>query len=149
MLTHDNKRQTDFKLVSALMDNKPTAWAELYDTYAPMMYGLMLNITGNEEMAGNLLQQAFVDLKNRELLLRIQASLCVSLAKHCCNLTLKYLKIQGLSPQGEILDRQYKLIHFFYFEDLTLTEIAVQLAMPEFQVIKNLQAEFKEMRKRA
>lgn len=149
MLTHDNKRQTDFKLVSELMDNKPTAWEQLYDTYASMMYGSILNITGDEKMACDLLQQAFGELRNREMLLRIQASLCLSLVKHCYNITLKYLKMRGLSPQNETLDRNYKLIHFFYFEEMTLTEIAVRLAMPELEVIKNLQAEFKDIRIRA
>ena len=149
MLAHDNKRQTDFKLVSELLDNKQTAWEQLYDTYAPMMYGSILEITGDEKTAGDLLEQAFVELQNREMLLRIQASLCMSLAKHCYNITLKYLKIQGLKPQRETLDRNCRLIYFFYFEDMTLTEIAVMLAMPELEVLKNLQAEFKEIRKRA
>jgi hypothetical protein len=149
MLTHDNKRQTGFKLVSKLLDNKQTAWEELYDTYAPMMYGSILNITGDEKTACNLLEQAFIELRNREMLLRIQASLCVSLVKHCCNITLKYLKMQGLKPQRETLDRNCRLIYFFYFEDMTLTEIATRLAMPELEVLRNLQAEFKDIRKRA
>ena len=149
MLAHDNKRQSDFKLVSELLDNKQTAWEQLYDTYAPMMYGSILNITGDEKTACDLFQQAFIELRNREMLLRIQASLCISLVKHCCNITLKYLKMKGLKPQRETLDRNCRLIYFFYFEDMTLTEIAERLAVPELEVIKNLQAEFREIRNRA
>ena len=149
MLIHNNKRQTDFKLVSELMLDKPTAWEQLYDTYAPMMYGSILNITGDEKTACHLLQEAFVELRNREMLLRIQASLCISLVKHCFNITLKHLRMRGLTPQNDILDANCQLIHFFYFEEMTLTEIAVKLAMPELEVMKNLQAEFKEIRKRA
>ncbi len=149
MLALNNKRQTDAQLVSELVQNKQAAWEHLYDTYAPIMYGSILNITGDEKTACDLLQQAFIELRNREILLRIQSSFCVSLVKHCCNIALKHLRIRGLMPQNETLDRNYRLIHFFYFEEMTLTEIAVRLAMPELEVLKNLQAEFKDIRNRA
>ncbi len=149
MLAHNSKRQTDVKLVSELMDNKQTAWEQLYDSYAAMMYGSILNITGDEKMASDLLQQAFLELRNREILLRMQASLCISLVKHCYNMTLKYLKMRGLSPQNETLNRSCQLIHFFYFEDMTLAEIAARLAVPEWEVLKKLQTEFRDIRKRA
>ena len=144
-----HERQTDIGLVSGLIDKKQTAWEQLYDTYASMMYGSILSITGDEKTACELLQEAFVELRNREVLLRTQSSLCVALIKHCCNITLKYLKTQGLKPQQERLNRNCRLIYFFYFEDLTLSEIALQLAMPELEVLKNLQAEFREIRNHA
>ena len=55
---------TDFstELVQRIKNAEPNAFAELYDNYSSMLYGILLHIVPDEEDAENLLQDCFVKI---------------------------------------------------------------------------------------
>ena len=48
--------------------NNISTWEQVYDKYAPMMYGTIINMTHDEKMAGDILQEVFLDLKKKDII---------------------------------------------------------------------------------
>jgi hypothetical protein len=51
-------------LLPALVDGDEGAFALLYDAYAPLLFGIIVRIVGDEKEAENLLQDTFVKIWN-------------------------------------------------------------------------------------
>jgi DNA-directed RNA polymerase specialized sigma24 family protein len=140
-----NNQQSDAALIALFARNNTSALEQLYDKYAPMMYGTILNITGDEKIADEILEKAFLELNSREILLQMHTTLCHSLLKHTYKSTLKHLKVRGLTPTNCPLNGQYPLLHLFYFEEATLRDVVLKLGITEQEALKSLHAEFNHL----
>jgi DNA-directed RNA polymerase specialized sigma24 family protein len=132
----------DFMLKS--VQKEGSSWAHFYDKYAPLMYGTILNMSGDKAIAEKILEEAFLELKDKE----IPTSPCNDirhwLLRHTYKLTLKHLKIRGLKAQP--FNENYPVINLFYFEEITLDEVATKLEITQQEVLKKLRAEFNHFR---
>lgn len=124
-----------------------SAWEYVYDKYAPIMYGIALDMAGDTIIATEILKEAFLELKKKKSLSRIHAGLHHSLVRHTYKLTLKHLKSRGLLPAKiQPFNQIYPLINVFYFEAIGLKEVAVKFDTTEEETRKNLRAEFNHLR---
>ena len=57
-----NKSNTDLEPIPKLLSGDESAFAELYDSYSPMLFGIIARIVKDEEDAANLLQDCFVKI---------------------------------------------------------------------------------------
>ena len=55
----------DSRLLILLRENNPFAWNCIYDKYAALMYGNILNITQSKKIAEMIFVQAFIKLKKQ------------------------------------------------------------------------------------
>lgn len=133
-----NRNNTE--LISLPIEKKESAWAHLYDKYAPLMYGTILNMTGDETLAEVLFEVAFLELKERKILSPPHTDMRHSLLRYTYKITLKNLKARGLKARP--LNAHYPLINLFYFEQMTLKEAATTLDTTEIDVLKKLRTEF-------
>lgn len=60
----NDKANLEQELVPRLVLGDDGAYAMLYDHYAPMLYGIILKVVGDQADAGNLLQDCFVKIWN-------------------------------------------------------------------------------------
>jgi hypothetical protein len=140
MLTLLDNHKSDTEILSMLVENKKSAWAHLYDKYAPLMYGTILKMTGDETLAEAIFEIAFVELKERKILSPPHVDIRHSLLRYTYKITLKNLKVRGLKAHP--LNAHYPLINLFYFEQISLKEAATKLDITELAVLKQLRAEF-------
>ena len=140
MLTLLNNHKSDTELISLPIEKKESAWAHFYDKYAPLMYGTILNMTGDETLAEAIFEVAFLELKERKILSPPHTDLRHSLLRYTYKITLKNLKARGLKAHP--LNAHYPLINLFYFEQVTLKEAAATLDLTEIDVLKKLRTEF-------
>ncbi|KAA5534627.1 sigma-70 family RNA polymerase sigma factor [Taibaiella lutea] len=62
-----NPKHTESELVALLKNKDQQAYNYLYDNYAGALYGIIMNVIGEEEMAKDVLQEVFVKIwKNIE-----------------------------------------------------------------------------------
>lgn len=95
MLLHTN-HQSDTKLLPMLIANNSSAWSQLYDKYSPLMYGTILNITGDVNAACDILEEAFIQLKRDNVLSKISTTLPHGLLNHTYQVISKYMKTHNL-----------------------------------------------------
>ncbi len=62
MSTYEKINFNEQALIERLQTSDDEAYAELYDRYSAMLYGVMLRIVNNREDAENLLQDTFVKI---------------------------------------------------------------------------------------
>jgi DNA-directed RNA polymerase specialized sigma24 family protein len=139
----------DTALISQLLQKNTSAWAQVYDTYAAMMDGIILNMTGDETMAEEILEHVFTELNTQQQFLKTPPALVHTLLKHTYKSTLTYLETRGLTPINAVLNNDYPLTHSFYFEEETLQEVAQKHTTHEHVIVKNLQKELKQLRNQA
>ncbi len=115
-------------------------WSQLYDRYAPMMYGVLLQMTASDRLAENILQQVFVALHQAVMPQQLNAVLCL---RHTYKVALQYLKTHSISiVQQNPFNAQYPNINLFYIETTT----ALHTAAEEEPVVKQLREEIKNLR---
>lgn len=74
-------------------------WQLLYDKYAPVMYGIILDITGCNDTADTVFKKAFLDLKNIKL--PDNTSLYFYLWRYAGTEALNYLKSHNSIESNE------------------------------------------------
>lgn len=138
MLLHNRFQST---VVTKVKPVQHTEWAYIYDTYAPMMYGTILKMTSDARMADIILEDIFIDLHKKEMLLAYHTPLNYILLRHTFESTLKHLEACGQTINASF-NAYYPLINKFYFEQKVLKEVGLELDITEQQVLKNLRTEF-------
>lgn len=139
--------QLDADLIPMFAKNDPSVWEHIYDQYAPLMYGTILNLTRDEAIAGELLEQAFLDLKRNNILLRISTTICHKILRHTYKLTINHLKTIGLAPSKTPSPHENMThIDLFYFEGTSLKDAAKSTNLTEQEVKTNLRAEVNYLR---
>lgn len=138
-----HKHQLDAQLMPMFAQNDPSVWEHIYDNYAPLMYGIILKLTKDETVAGELLEQAFLDLKRKNILTRISTTICHKILRHTYQLTLNHLKKLGLTPTPADNNMH---IDMFYFECATLKDASHSTNLTEQEIRKNLRAEVNYLR---
>lgn len=88
---------SDVTIVSMLAENNSVAWEQLYDKYAPIMYGAVIQITKDERIAQQIFKECFLQLKENNHISSVRDPLGSFLFKHAQSFTLNYLKLLELT----------------------------------------------------
>lgn len=114
----------------------------LYDNYSAALFGVVVNITGNNEAAEDVLQEAFVKIwKNFEKYDRAKGKLftwLVNIARNCAIDSLRAKdydiksKIQSIDNSVRTVNRQYKV--YPKTDHIGLKEIVDKLK-PEYKIL--------------
>ncbi|GAB4000829.1 sigma-70 family RNA polymerase sigma factor [Spirosoma daeguense] len=149
---------TEQQLVKDLQAKKQSAFHQLYDAYSPALYGIIFRLVKEEELAQDLLQDAFIKIwTNIGHFNAEKGRLFTWLVTLTRNVVLDELRIQKqkqkcdsfLLQRGEIshsgtfpdkiLDKSLlnllrpnlrQVVELTYYKELTQQEIADQLAIP-------------------
>ena len=81
-----------------LQTSNLSGWDQLYDKYAPVIYGSILKIIPDKEMTNQIFQECFISLKNTDILTHTKKSLPLFLLQHTYRFTIYYLKMKGMAP---------------------------------------------------
>jgi DNA-directed RNA polymerase specialized sigma24 family protein len=136
-----NKYSSKATLVPNLVQNKESDWANFYDKYASIIYGAILEMTGDEVSSTEILEEIFLDLYKKKVFSPYHTTFCMSLLRHTFQLTVKYLETKGLKVH-QSFNENYPLINLFYFKQVSLKEVAMKTNTIEKEVLKNLREEF-------
>ena len=84
--------QADDKLKNLLKSNNGSAWNTLYDKYAAVMYGNILNITKNKALAEEIFIVAFIRLKKDNKHVPVECSIALYLCAYVKKITMEYIE---------------------------------------------------------
>lgn len=116
-----------------------------YTKYSRMVYGVILQLTGNRIRAGRILKEIIIDLsRSRQLRLVDHLSMCKMVFQHSCQYTLNYLGSRGIKAAGrQPFENKFPLLYIFYFEAVTVNDVAARLNKDKQEVLKDLRHELK------
>ncbi len=122
-------------------ENGYIVWEFIYDKYAPAMYGIIYNLTGDKFMAENFLIGSFLLVKEKDPPLKIDPAFCTYLMRYAYNFTIQQLKKHGITPK-EITPVTNKLLHLLCTQCSCLKEVASLLNITEEEAKQQLRLEF-------
>jgi len=131
----------DSDSLALIRENNLKDWEQLYDKYAPVMYGVICAHTTDKSQADEILIDLFIRLKNEEILLKINFALCAYIIRYTYTNTRKELKKRGKN-YTEIPRLENSAIHHFCSQHTTLKKAAEKLRMSENEVKIKLYEEF-------
>jgi DNA-directed RNA polymerase specialized sigma24 family protein len=140
MLLYDNT-QSDTIPAPKWAHYHKSVWGDVYDKYAPIMYGTILKMTGDTAMSEDILEEVFVDLYRKKMLSPEHTAPCLSLLRHTFKLTLTHLEEHGLKTK-EQFNEHYPLINLFYFKHATVKDVANKFEKSDREVLEKLKEEF-------
>ena len=140
MLLYKN-HQANTTFMPKIVQHNESGWSYIYDKYAPIMYGTILKMTGDEDIVEDILEEVFVELYTKKLLAPDHTALCHSLLRHTFKSTIKHLEAKGKKVQ-QTFNEHYPIINLFYFEQVTVKEAAKKSGLPEQEVLQSLRTEF-------
>jgi hypothetical protein len=91
---------SDTEILLQIRAKKTIGWNNLYNKYAAMMYGFILQITNEKAIAEEILFQSFVALKLDIDSLKMSKSLCIGLLVHTHANALNVLKKNTLHSKN-------------------------------------------------
>ena len=91
-MSSNNHTVSNAEILLLIAQNNDSGWSHLYDKYAPIMYGVILKVTDNDNIANEILIRAFILLKQQNKFSAFTNNLCVSLIKHTYDTAVHILK---------------------------------------------------------
>ena len=134
------------RIMSMLQDNNPLAWENLYDKYATAMYGLIYNLTENKVLAEEIFKNVFLELKQKQVLLKAECSLYPTIIRYTYSYTTNHLKEIGINPKTLDSPKETQLIYLLTTKCNSLSEVASILNISVIDAKKRLQDEFVKLR---
>ena len=133
------------EILDLFASNNPEGWNMLYDIYAPMMYGAIVQITGNDKIAEKILLQVFVSLKQNPHMLRAEKPLYISLLHHTTAIAKDYLSLHkpDVKPKPVTV---FPLTHSLLYNAATLRSVAEDNAISQAAIKSKLHEEIKAIR---
>lgn len=125
-------------------------WEQVYQKYAPLIYGIIVNMTRDKRIAAEIFKDAFYNLKRRRILSRTPIALCQTLLRHAYKLALKYLEMKGRTAVNTSpFHSQFRVLNLLYFDLMPTKEAAQKLNMTEQEILRSLRMEFLKFRRQA
>ncbi len=93
---------SDAEIISQIVLKKAIGWTNLYNKYAAVMYGFILQLTDEIAVADEILLQSFLALKIDNSLLKQNKTLCIGILVHTHTNALKILLKRALTPKTQL-----------------------------------------------
>ena len=145
-MTLQNNHISDERMLTMLNKKDANAWVHLYDKYAAAMYSIVWHFTDNNEVANKIFTEAFLQLKEKNTLSKVEYALCPFLLRYMHNFASQYLKKSGINPLQTSKAVDSQLIHLLCTQCNSIKDAASKLNITEEAAIKNLQREFLVLR---
>lgn len=130
------------KIIVMLQENNPLVWGHLHDKYAPAMYGLICNLTADKLLAEEIFMNAFLELKQKQTLSKINYALLPIILRYTYSYANKHLKKIRIPPNIFHPLQETKLIHLLTTQCNSLKEAATILNITVKEAKKKLRVEF-------
>ncbi len=137
---------SEAQLLTMLGKHDKNAWINLYDKYSAAMYSIVRQLTHNNEVANKIFTEAFLQLKEKNVLLKIRFGLCPFLLRYTYNYASEYLKREGINPVSNDKAVHLQLVHLLCTQCNSIKDVAHKLNITEAAAKKDLQREFLVLR---
>ena len=136
---------SDQNILSMIAENNLEGWENLYDKYAPSMYGIICNLTSDRVLAEIVLKETFLQLKLEEIFSKATYSLCPFLLRHTHTFARQQLKERGKACSNGTVENT-SLIKVLCSQELSFKQAASNFNITEAEAKRKLHQEFLGLR---
>lgn len=115
---------SETQIMAMLQENNPVVWENLYDKYAPAMFGLICKLTDDKLLAEQIFINSFIQLKEKGTLSKINYALYAILLRHTYAYAITHLKQAGVNPKILHPSKENKLIQLLTTQCNSIDEAA-------------------------
>jgi DNA-directed RNA polymerase specialized sigma24 family protein len=138
---------SDSTIVSMLTEKNSSAWEQLYDKYAPLMYGAVFQITKDDRVAEKIFKECFLQLKESKNISNVRGPLDFFLLKHAQNFTLNYFKLIELAVEvNKKENHNTPLVEMLESKQITVKRSEPVSTVEQKEARKKLREEFNLLR---
>ncbi|MBA3704856.1 MAG: hypothetical protein H0W84_02835 [Bacteroidetes bacterium] len=137
---------SDSTIVSMLAENNSSAWEQLYDKHAPVMYGAVFKMVKDEKMAKEIFKECFLQLKGNKNILSIRTDLCPFLLKYVNGFTLDYLKLNQQLVTEKVSYESDRFSQVLTSRHISVREEDFDITLEQKEARKKLREEFNQLR---
>jgi|GEM_PF-1199871 len=140
------KRQLIFIHSIKYVNNLSTsnsALEKLYDTYGPMVYGIALDLSANEQEAEELLIRSFQKADSPQLFVKNHVATCMALIKLVISIARE--RLNNSSTKRNFRLSQFEknpLLHKFLCEQVSMESHCIENGLTRPQAMKQIREEF-------
>jgi len=131
---------SDAAILNLICANDLRGWEQLYDKYAPVMYGVICVHISDKGVAEEILIKLFTNLKHERILFNVDFALSVCILRYTyCN-TWKELKRRGIAySESPVMSNS--MLDIFCTQYITIAQVAAKLNISKKEVKQNLHIE--------
>lgn len=124
-------------------------FAEVYDNFSPMLYGIALQISPSQQVAEQILIKTFVKLSGESILQQEHASLCLSLIKLLIQTAHEKLNNNSGKTNFKLkIFEDLPILHYFICEQFTLEDYCIENKTTKLNAMKLFREELQILSKR-
>ena len=116
----------DARVLAMIGKNEASGWLQLYDKYSAAMYSIVWHLTHDNEIANKIFTEAFLQLKEKNILIKIQFALCPFLLRYTHNYASLYLKKWGINAVSGNKTIDSQLIHLLCTQCNSIKDVALK-----------------------
>ncbi len=139
------KNISDHEILSLIAQHSLDGWGQLYDKYASAMFGIIYNLTNDNNLSQEIFKAAFLQLKESGILEKVTHALCPFLLRYSNNFTRQQLLEQGI-PCANSLIEESSLIDILCSSDHSIQSLALKLNSTQDDIKKQIYHEFLALR---
>jgi hypothetical protein len=115
---------------------------QIYDKYAPVIYGIINSLTDNVMICETIFTDIFLKIKDNLSDFKMDGNVCPRLMRYTYTYTVQRLMDYGISPKVNITHRENKLMNLFCTAYESLDEMASSLKIPTNEIRKSVRKEY-------
>lgn len=123
------------------------SWETLYDKYAPVMYGVISNLSKDTGLADEIFIKAFQQVIYNKIISRSTYGHCPALISYTYKFAIQQLLQHHIEPKKNTSAKTQSALNLLYTRCGSLKEAAFFLDLSEDEVKRKLHDEFLELRK--
>jgi hypothetical protein len=124
--------------------NSLTSVEQIYDRYAPSIYGIIDSLTQNVTISDKIFTNIFFEIKKHLLDFKIDGKVCPRLLRFTYNYTIQQLIQYGISPKVDFVNHPKRLMHLLCTSCESVDEVATFLKVSPQEIKKNIRNEYLE-----
>ncbi|MEO5675418.1 MAG: hypothetical protein ABIQ74_12305 [Chitinophagales bacterium] len=123
------------------------SWETLYDRYAPVMYGVISNLSKDKGFADEIFIKAFQQVIYNKIISRSTQGHCPELISYTYKFAIQQLLQHQIEPKKSTPAKTQSVLNLLFTRCGTLKEAAFFLNLSEDEVKRKLHEEFLELRR--
>jgi len=128
---------SDQIILTLIRENNLNGWENLHNIYCPGMYGTISTHTSDKILAEKIFIKFFIGLKQEDILLEINAALCVCLLRNTFLNTTQELEIREINSAKSPI-RTNSILHNFFSQSIATKQVAANFKISKQEVRQNL-----------
>ena len=126
-------------------NHSPMTIEQVYDKYAPVVYGIINSLTDNTVVSDKIFTDTFLKIKDNISDFKVNGNVYPNLMRFIYKFSIQQLIHYGISPKVSNYQKESNLTYWLCTRYESLDEVASSLKISQDEAMKKIRKEYLEM----